>query len=616
MKFLKSILFFVCLIMIIACAPSVPQYKLTLNLSGGGVITTYPQNTSFDEGSSVLLIAIPDVEYEFLKWSGDINSAYNPLTIKMDKDYAIEAIFAEKSKVIKYELEATWDSYNENDKLINTVASQALSKKKSWSSFKKADFFDLDANKANRERAILVKYKNRNKSVGAEQRLGEIGHKDSGLQSYVPFERIVINKDKYSEIPIILDYLNSLPEVEYAEEDGICKALSTPNDEYYSYQWNFSNLQVPAAWNITEGDENVIVAVLDTGVYFPLSDLGSTSFVQGFDFINNIPNAFDDNGHGSHVTGTIAQSTNNDIGVAGMANGIKIMPVKVLAYDGYGSWSSLAQAIYFAVNNGAHIINMSLGGSYYSNTLEEACNYAASHNVLLVAAAGNEASSSILYPANFDSVMAIGAVNDINQLAYYSNFGTGIDLVAPGGDFSRTLYNNEYETYYIAGILQQTYCEGIKDYWFFQGTSMATPHVSALAALLKSKNPNLTAKQLKDILISSADDLGAPGYDIYFGYGVINSVNALGIPGYPIEDSLTSTIWAHTGEIEKWRLSAAPCTIDVKLNFSNENGELSLELVNSSGTIVSTGTKSEDTLSLQYTVSSTNKGDYWLIVSF
>jgi len=606
-------------LLILGCQPTISYFSLAVSVSGsGGSVVTYPNTTSIEKGSSVLLTAVPSPGYAFDSWSGGITSNQNPLSFVMNHDYSIVAHFkvlpADTSKTVKYTLGAQWESYEKYDRLINTVASVKSIGSKAVSNFKTADYFSLDVNASSRPKAILIKYKTgvSQKSVDS---LKSIGTKDLTLDASVPFQRIMVDADKYSQIPSMLSYLKSQPDVEWAEEDLVLKALYAPDDPYYSYQWNFDKIGMPAGWDYTMGENDVIVAVVDTGAYFPLTDLGQTRFVQGFDFVNNHLNPFDDNGHGSHVIGTIAESTNNGIGVAGMAPGIKIMPVKVLAWDGFGYASDIAQGIYFATNNGAHIINLSLGGSY-SAAIKDAVNYAVSHGVLVIAAAGNDGTSTLIYPAALSNVLSVGATNDLNVLAPYSNYGYGLDVVAPGGDLSRTLHNPEYNVDYPAGILQQTYYGGSIGYWYFQGTSMAAPHVAGLAALLKSKNNSLTAADITAIIENSATDLGASGYDTKYGYGLIDAAKALGIPGYIVSDQITSSIVLKPDEIEKWQINAAPGTLTATLGFASDTGSLSFSLVNSEGTEVAIGSQANNAINLNYIVTSANKGTYYFVIKY
>lgn len=329
--------------------------------------------------------------------------------------------------------------------------------------------------------------------------------------------------------------------VEYAEPNYIAQAYMVPNDPYYSYQWNFKDktqggIELEQAWDKTTGS-NVVVAILDTGIayenygnYYRAPDLADTKFTQGYDFINNDAHANDDNSHGTHVAGTVAQSTNNSLGVAGAAFGVTLMPVKVLNKKGSGTYSAIANGIYYAADNGAKVINMSLGGPDDSSILLDAIRYAHDvKGVTIVAAAGNEGSSFTGYPAAYDDyVIAVGATGYGGYLAPYSNYGSSVDLVAPGGDTSADKNGDGY----VDGILQNTFDPTSKNpssfnYYFFQGTSMATPHAAAAAALVIAYGAAVTPLEVQNILQSTAYDLGSSGRDNTFGWGLIDAAAAL-----------------------------------------------------------------------------------------
>ena len=355
--------------------------------------------------------------------------------------------------------------------------------------------------------------------------------------------------------------------VDYAEVNYYARITLIPDDRYYQYQWNLNNeisggIHSEAAWDIQTGDPNVIVAVLDTGIAYEdfetfrqAPDLAGTHFVPGYDFINNDFHANDDQGHGTHVTGTIAQNTNNSIGVAGVAFGCSIMPVKVISSEGKGSHFDIARGIYFSANNGAKVINMSLGGEGDSVTLRDAVGYAYSLGVTVVCAAGNEFldGNPKSYPAAYDDYcIAVGATRYDETRAYYSNTGSYIDVVAPGGD----LLVDQNGDGYGDGILQQTFGvdPNVFSYWFFQGTSMAAPHVSGAAALLIS-NGLTDPDMVRNVIEKTAKDLGPEGWDEETGWGLINIGTALnyGILGdlsgdlhVSLEDlSLLAGEWLH-----------------------------------------------------------------------
>jgi subtilisin family serine protease len=328
------------------------------------------------------------------------------------------------------------------------------------------------------------------------------------------------------------------PSVEYAEPNFIAgmagqpvyvPAPFVPNDPYYSYQWHFEQIQMPAAWDISTG-QNVIVAVVDTGVDFSAPDLANTSRLPGYDFINNDGDPTDDQGHGTHVAGTIAQSTNNGVGVTGVAYNATLLPVKVLGNNGQGNYDTIIQGIIYAVDQGAKVINLSLAGRQGSQALEDAMRYANERGVIVVAAAGNS-NGPVEFPAAYDNyVIAVGAVGFDKTRAPYSNFGPQIDLVAPGGNTKVDLNQDGYAD----GILQQTFKQpGKHTYLFFEGTSMASPHVAGLAALLLAESPNSSPAQIKDVMIKTARNVGAPNE---YGAGLIQAADALvAIGGGPVE---------------------------------------------------------------------------------
>lgn len=274
----------------------------------------------------------------------------------------------------------------------------------------------------------------------------------------------------------ILDKLRKSPlsqETEYIEPNYLYSAFYTPNDPDYGKQWNLRSINAEAAWDETKGS-GITVAVIDTGIT-PVPDLETTKFVEGYDFVNDKVNAFDDNGHGTHVAGTVAQSTNNGYGVAGVAYEATLMPLKVLSAGGSGTISDIAEAIKFAADNNADVINMSLGGGGESQLMQEAINYAHAKGVVTIAAAGNSAQNSASYPARYPHVIGVSALDSVGEKAPYSNYGAGVDISAPGGSEG-------------GKIIQETINPRTGEAIFagFQGTSMASPHVAGVAALVKA----------------------------------------------------------------------------------------------------------------------------------
>ncbi|MGB0206289.1 MAG: S8 family serine peptidase [Neptuniibacter sp.] len=316
------------------------------------------------------------------------------------------------------------------------------------------------------------------------------------------------------------------------------------DDSYRSYQWNLDAIQADSAWGISTGDagtadnpQPVKVAVLDTGLAVaPAGGDGVTQCSTGqWDFVNDDADPDDGDGHGTHVSGTISQMTDNGVGVAGLAYGACVMPVKVLDDNGSGTDAVLTEGILHAVQEGAQVINMSLGwharyGYINFDALNAAMQYAEDQGVLIVAAAGNDGwRKNVSYPALHSAVMAVGATDFRNQKAPYSNYGTGLDIMAPGGDTGR----DDNGDGYADGILQETRLDADGDglsndwgYYFFQGTSMASPHVAALAALvIANEGSVLTPSEVRDRITSSALALGSTSR---YGAGLIQAADALG----------------------------------------------------------------------------------------
>ena len=346
------------------------------------------------------------------------------------------------------------------------------------------------------------------------------------------FQRLTLKGERVDDA---IARFRNLEDVEYAEPDFVAHTFTAPNDPFYLYQWNFqkvAGINAEEAWDVTTGT-GVTVAVVDTGIayenygiYGQAPDLANTQFVAGYDFVNNDEHPNDDEGHGTHVAGTIAQSTENSLGVAGVAYGASLMPVKVLDQNGSGYYSDVAEGIRWAADNGAQVINLSLGGSSGATYLEEALAYAAGKGVVIVAAAGNDGRSRLSYPAAYNQyVIAVGATRYDKTKAYYSNYGAGLDVVAPGGD-TRVDQNGDG---YVDGILQQTFGANPTDfgYYFYQGTSMATPHVAAIAALVIAEGKATTTGAVKKAIESTATDLGAAGWDNKFGWGLANAGRAV-----------------------------------------------------------------------------------------
>lgn len=290
------------------------------------------------------------------------------------------------------------------------------------------------------------------------------------------------------------------------------------NDALRGYQWNFDMLQAEAIWDLSTG-RGVTVAVVDTGVSTAGNDTPK-NMLQGKDFVDNDLQPADLEGHGTHVAGTIAQHTGNGVGAAGLAYDANILPVRVLGPQG-GSTYDVADGITWAVEQGADVINLSLGSSSYTSVMQNAIDYAVENGVIVVAATGNDGKASVNYPGANEGVIGVGAVGADQGVAPYSNGGTGLDLVAPGGNMEMDYDGNGYGD----GILQEVDEAGEVYYAFYEGTSMATPHVAASAALLLAAGA--APEDVEGLLRATAKDLEGAGWSTWTGYGLIQPLAAL-----------------------------------------------------------------------------------------
>lgn len=359
------------------------------------------------------------------------------------------------------------------------------------------------------EGELLVKFKPGFSVQSTDQKVAEVN--GTAVETIPAINTVKVEVPAGQEQSAVAQ-LQARSDVEYVELNYIAYALDTPNDPSYTSQWGLPKIDVLNAWGISEGSSNITVAVIDTGIDLDHPDLdcivpdGEPKITAGWDYANDDSSADDDHSHGTHVAGIISACTDNGIGIAGVAPNVRLMPVKVLDSSGSGSYSDVANGIIFAVNNGANIINLSLGGYSGNSTLASAVQYANSNGVLVIAASGNAGISSIYYPAAYSEAMAIGATDSNDNRAYYSNYGDGLDVVAPGSSIYSTVLGS---------------------YGYKSGTSMATPYVAGLAALIWSLDPALSNTEVREIIQTTADDKGIAGYDVYYGHGRINAYKAL-----------------------------------------------------------------------------------------
>ena len=303
-----------------------------------------------------------------------------------------------------------------------------------------------------------------------------------------------------------------------------------PDDPSYlaGQQWGLEQVRAPQAWFISTGHA-VTVAIVDTGADLTHPDLvgslwvnvdevagngldddgnGCVDDVHGCDFADGDGSPVDGHGHGTHVAGIVGAETNNGIGVAGMGWGVRVMPVRVLDDAGSGGVWSVSEGIRYAADNGARVINLSLGGYSGGQGLQDAIRYAQGKGALVIAAAGNDNLSLPFYPAFYDGVVGVAATDNADQKAGFSNYGSFVDIAAPGVDIYSTM------------LRPVAYKE-------MSGTSMAAPMVSGLAALIWTRFPSVTASQVAAAIQNSAEDLGSAGWDAYFGWGRIHAADAL-----------------------------------------------------------------------------------------
>jgi serine protease len=343
----------------------------------------------------------------------------------------------------------------------------------------------------------------------------------------------------------LLAFLGRRSEVLHAEP---CYRLHVCDQAFYDpYEWylfdhgtisaqapsNFG-IQAASAWQYTKGS-GVTIAVVDSGAayedyssFYQAPALSNTQFAAGYDILDSNSHPNDDNGHGTHVTGVLAGNLVNGGGVVGVAPEATVMPVKVMSSDGSGRDYDIAEGIRWAVDNGAQVINLSLGGPQAGSVLADAVSYAASQDCVLVAAAGNENASQVAYPAGYADCIAVGATGFDGVRAPYSNRGRNLEVMAPGGNLGEDLNGDGMGD----GIVAQTFNpqKGYDsfDYAFAEGTSESSPMVAGVAALVRAANPALSALDVRIAIRSTAMPLGSPApRNNYYGYGLVDAKAAV-----------------------------------------------------------------------------------------
>lgn len=301
---------------------------------------------------------------------------------------------------------------------------------------------------------------------------------------------------------------------------------SITNDPEWINQWAPTKIEADKAWENQKGNRSILVAIVDTGVYYRHPDLSANYVPLGYDWVNDDSDPADDHGHGTHVAGIIAAVTNNSVGISGVAQ-VGVMAEKGLAHNGVGYADDLANAIVHAVDQGARIISCSWGSSSDSQLIYDAVRYATNAGALVIAAAGNSGNNEKQYPAAYSEVVAVTATNEKDKPASFTTYGDWVDVAAPG--------TSVYSTF-----LWDTYVS-------FSGTSMAAPHVAGVAALVWSEYPSFSNEQVRSQLLNTADDLGVGGFDVYYGYGRVNArkavARAVSLTGSRIIEAPANTVY-------------------------------------------------------------------------
>src|SRR6266542_3255948 len=359
---------------------------------------------------------------------------------------------------------------------------------------------------------LLVKPSDRVNETALQQLFAAQGAQEQSAIAQINLRVLHVPEDK---LPVVLEALSHNPNIEFAEPDYIVgpdtlPPSPVPNDTYYSFEWHLTKIGAPTAWQTTAGASNVIVAILDSGVEATHPDLAS-QLVPGWNFMDNNADTSDVRGHGTGVAGTVAAASYNGTGVASVAWGCRLMPIRIADTNGYGYASAMSSGLVWAADHGSRVANISYGNVSAMSSVNTAAQYFQSKGGVVTISAGNE--------ATFDSTadnplfLMVSATDSTDTLASWSNKGNNVDVSAPGVNIVTTGLNATYG--------------------YASGTSFSAPIVAAVAALILSANPSLTPAQVQDIIRTSADDLGTPGFDTSYGWGRVNASKALTAAGGP-----------------------------------------------------------------------------------
>ncbi|OGH21641.1 MAG: hypothetical protein A2629_01915 [Candidatus Levybacteria bacterium RIFCSPHIGHO2_01_FULL_41_15] len=345
---------------------------------------------------------------------------------------------------------------------------------------------------------VLVRFQDKISEKEKDTVLFSVGAKREKKLGRINAERVKVPKSKVKET---IGKLKKSSKIKYAEPDFVAKKVEIPNDPYYSSQWGLPKIKAEGGWDKTHGGDLAPVAVLDTGIDDSHPDIsGKVVKRANFSWDPDV----DGDGHGTHVAGIVAATTNNSIGIASLGYDTKLISVKVLDNSGSGYYSWIANGIIWAADNGAKVINLSLGGYFDSSTLRDAVNYAWGKGVVIAAAAGNSNNTRALYPAYYTNSIAVAATDSSDNKASFSSYGWWVDLAAPGVSILST-YNGNYA--------------------YLSGTSMATPFVSALSSLVFANNSSFDNQDVRNKIESTAEKIAKTGN--YWTYGRIDACAAL-----------------------------------------------------------------------------------------
>ena len=399
----------------------------------------------------------------------------------------------------------------------------------------------------------------------------------------------------------VVTALSRSGKVEYAERDGIAvadaPASSATNDPYLSQQWGLLKIGTPTAWGTTTGSSSVIVAVIDTGADLAHPDLKGR-FTAGYDFVNNDRDPSDDQGHGTATSGIVGAATNNSTGIAGMCWTCTLMPIKALNSSGSGSYSTIANAVTWAADNGADVINLSLGGSTDSSTLHSAVTYARNKGIVIVGSAGNNGTTALTYPGSYSEVLSVAGSTSNDGLYSWSTYGSWVKVAAPGCDYTTAR----------GGGYNSSFC----------GTSAAAPVVSGMVGLMRAANPGATVSQIESAVTSTAVPIGS-----VVRHGRVDAAAAVAAvattsptPETSPEPTPTVSSWTFSGQLNggnpsrSYAVTTPAGTLSAALTFTR-SPSLDLALVSSSGAVVATGSGASP-VRLSASVSA---GTYTLVVS-